>query len=88
MEKLISQLKDDDIEILNSLPDRRQTVVWIWCQSQKAFDMIQKLNESNDLLEIFIGLTTDITKPSAVCMCRDQFKKCIGKYMQILIRKI
>lgn len=95
MEKLISQLKNDDLEILNSLLDR-QTVVWIWCQSQTGLERLQKLNETNNLrpIDVFSDLTTlstssaEMTISKAVIICRDQFQKNAGKFSYALSKRM
>src|SRR5688572_19464173 len=46
-DKLISQLREEGVEILNSQLDRQTVVVWIWCRSQAALEYIQELYESN-----------------------------------------
>lgn len=93
MEKVISQLKCDDLEILNSLRDR-QTVVWIWCQSQTGLERLQKLNEANNLIDVFSDLTTlstssaEMTISKAVSICIDQFQKIAGKFSYALIKRM
>src|SRR6218665_661841 len=53
-DELISQLKDEGIEILNYQLDRhtRALVVWIWCRSQAAIANCQRLYESNQLRDV------------------------------------
>jgi len=79
-DKLISQLREEGIEILNSQLNRQTVVVWIWCHSQAALGHIQRLYESNRLREVFfeniqpsISIVTNIDGY--------QFKKTIGKFL-------
>jgi len=79
-DKLINQLREEGIEILNSHLDKQTVVVWIWCHSQAALEYIQRLYESNQLREVFfeniqpsISIVTNIDG--------NQFKKTIGKFL-------
>src|SRR5688572_13585774 len=78
-EKFISQLKDEDIEILNSQMDRQTVVIWIWCRSQAALDYIQRLYESNQLKEIFLENIQSSTL-NLISIDSIQFNKTIGKF--------
>jgi len=79
-DKLISQLKDEGIEILNSQLNRQTVVVWIWCHSQAALEHIQKLCESNQLREaLFENIQPSTSKE--ITMKRNQFQKTFGKFL-------
>lgn len=95
-EKGISQLRNDDVEILSCLLDR-QAVVWIWCRSQTGLERFRTLNESKDLLlTVFSDLTTlsaysaerAISSITAVSICRDQFEKYACKFEYRLLGQI
>ena|SRR6218665_2878712 len=89
--KLISQLNDEGIEILNSQLelDRQTVVVWIWCRSQAAIEYIEGLYDSNKLRKVLYGVAniqnlTEI-EPSPPCrnvisIDENQFKKTVGKF--------
>lgn len=86
-DKIISELKDDGIEIFNSVLDR-QIVVWLWCKSETGLTQLQKLNEANSLMNTFTRLSPDMWHPKidelvyAVSICRDQFKRKVGKFLK------
>src|SRR6218665_95007 len=52
-DQLISQLREEGIEILNSYLDRHIVFIWIWCHSQATLENIRKLYESNQLRDVF-----------------------------------
>ena|SRR6218665_567767 len=84
-DKLISQLNDEGIEILNSQLDRHTLVVWIWCRSQTALHYIQGLYESNQLKKVLYGVadiqtSTEIEQSNVIIIENNQFKKTIGKF--------
>lgn len=77
-DKLISKLKDEGMDILDSKLDRQTVVVSIWCRSQKALERIQKLYDSNQLKDVlFEHIQPSISK--VVNIDRSQFKKSVGK---------
>jgi len=84
-DKLISQLNDEGIEILNSQLERETVVVWIWCRSQTALHYIQRLYESNQLRKVLYGVadihtsTPENEQSSVISIENNQFKKTIGK---------
>src|SRR5688572_23773811 len=81
-DKLISQLRVKDIDILNAQLDRQTVVVWIWCRSQAALEHIQSLYESNQLRDILFGLAN--IQPYISMMINideNQFKKTVGKFL-------
>ena len=79
-DKLISQLKEEGIEILNSHLNRQTVVVWIWCHSQAALEHIQSLYESNQLRDVFFeNIQPSISK--VINIDGNQFKKTIGKFL-------
>ena len=51
----INQMKDEDIEILSAQLRRQTVVVWIWCRSQAALEIIQTQYESNQLKCVLFG---------------------------------
>ena len=76
-DKLISQLREKDIEIMNSQLDKQTVVVWIWCRSQAALENIQRLYEWKQLKDVFF----ENIQPSASKMInvdRNQFNKTVG----------
>src|SRR6218665_1153511 len=83
-DKLISQLNDEGIEILNSQLERETVVIWIWCRSQTALHNIQRLFESNQLRKVLYGVadipisTPEVEQPNVIIE-NNQFKKTIGK---------
>ena len=79
-DKLISQLKDEGIEILNSQLDRQTVVVWIWCHSQSALENIQRLYESNQLRDVFFENIQPKTS-KMINIDRNQFQKTVGKLL-------
>src|SRR6218665_522791 len=73
--KFLRQLRNKDIEILNSQRNRQTVDVWIWCRTQAALEHIQNLYESNRMREI--GLFFDQVQPSTSIVLnieRNQFK--------------
>src|SRR5688572_1209448 len=78
-DKLISQLRKEDIDNLNSQLDRRTVVVWIWCRSQAALQYVQKLYESNKRDEFIENYQPSISK--MIKIDRNQFRKAIGKFL-------
>ena len=79
-DELISQLKKEGIEFLNSQLDRQTVVVWIWCHLQAAIEHIQRLYESNQLRdEFFENIQPPISK--IINIDENQFKKTIGKFL-------
>lgn len=80
-DKLISQLKDDGIEIINSQQDKDALLVWIWCRSQAAIEKAK----SNELAGVFFGLENIRTSASsnAIRLENIQLQKTIGKYMYL-----
>lgn len=85
-DKLISQLKDEGIDILNSQLDRQTMVVWIWCQSQSALENIQKLYEWNQLTDVLFRLAdtqpsiTETIQSTVINIDSNEFKKSVGKF--------
>ena len=79
-DKLISQLREEGIEILNSQLDRQTVVVWIWCHSQAALEHIQRLYESNQLRDVFFENIQPSTS-KVINIDRNQFKKTVGKFL-------
>ena len=88
-DKLISQLNDEGIEILNSQLERETVVVWIWCRSQTALHYIKRLYESNQLRKVLYGIaniptsTHEIEHSNAIIIEENQFKKTVGKFFQV-----
>src|SRR5688572_10373685 len=86
-DKLISQLKDEGIEIVNSQLDRQTVVVWIWCYSQAALENFQRQYQSNHLKDIFLGFadiqpsTSEITQSIMISIDRSQLNKTVGKFL-------
>ena len=79
--KLIVQLRDEGLEILNSQLDGQTVVVWIWCHSDTANENLQKLYESNQLRdEYFENIQPSISK--VINIDRNQFKKSVGKFLR------
>ena len=75
----ISQMRMEDLEILNSQRDSQTVVVWIWCRSQAALRHIQRLYESNHQRDVLI----ESIQPSAskvINIDGNQFKKTVGKF--------
>jgi len=79
-DKLIYQMREEDIEILNSQQKRQTVVVWIWCRSQAALEHIQKLYESNQLRRLFVDIIHTSTL-TGIKIDRKQFKKAVGKFL-------
>lgn len=84
--KLVDQLKEEGIEILNCQMVRQTVVVWIWCQSQTALQHIHRLYESNQLRDILFGLANIRPSPSGIIESKvisidsNQFLKTVGKF--------
>lgn len=90
LHKLICRLNDDQVEILNSVPDRH-AVTWIWSRSQIAFENLRALYERPDYVRRFSCLaktphstTVTDTRPETIRRRNvdidiDQFKKEMGK---------
>lgn len=84
-EKLISELKEEGIEILSSRVDRKTAIVWIWCQSQAAIETIKKLYVSNKLTDALVDLacirssTSEINQSFVINIDEDELKKTVGK---------
>ena len=78
---LVSKLRGEDIEILNYFQMRQCMVVWIWCRSQSALELIKKLYEWNQLKDALFE-----TMPSSPSMVinidGNQFKKTVGKFLR------
>jgi hypothetical protein len=83
-DKLIGQLKDEGIEILNAQVDRQTVVVWIWCHSQTATENCQTLYESNQLRDVLCGLANipEIDQSKVINIDSNQFKKTVGKFFK------
>ena len=80
IDKLIVQLREEGLEILNSRQKKQTVVVWIWCRTQAALEYIQKLYESNQLRDIFCRLIrTSISM--VINIDGTQFKKTAGKFL-------
>src|SRR6218665_1390114 len=88
-DKLISQLNEEGIEILNSQLERETVVIWIWCRSQTALHCIQRLYESNQLREVLYGVaniptsTHDLGQSNVIIIEENRFKKTISKFFQV-----
>ena len=81
-DKRIVQLREEGIEILNSQLDRQTVVVWIWCRSQTALEIIQVLYESNQLKEFFeIIFHSAVSK--VINIDRNHFKNTVGKFTRM-----
>ena len=80
-DKLISQLKNEGIEILNSQLDRQTVVVWIWCHSQAALEYIEMLYELNHLRDVLLFEHIQPSLSKVIRIDRNQFKKTIGKFL-------
>ena len=84
-DNLISQLKDEGVEILNSQLLRQTVVVWIWCRSQTALKHTHILYESNQLRDVFFGIAnirppaTEFNQSKMLNIDRNHFKKTAGK---------
>lgn len=81
IETLISDLKNDGVNIIHFADDRDVTV-WMWCKQAKALNRLKALNESKDLSYLLCQLT----KLSPIFLNgrignidKDQLKKKIGK---------
>src|SRR6218665_2980698 len=80
-DKLIVQLRDEGIEILNSQLDGQTVVVWIWCHSQTAIENLQRLYESNQLRDkYFENIQSSTSK--VINIDSNQFKKTVGKLLR------
>lgn len=79
---LISRLKNNGIEILNSFDQLRHTDVWIWCKSQTGLDFLQDLYKTHRLTRVLANLS-DMQSIKAIKLYidMDQFKKEIGKFL-------
>lgn len=81
-DKLISELKNEGIEILNSQLDRQTVTDWIWCHS---LDNVQKQYESNKLRDILLRLANIGSPASKIIQSKmmnidgNQFKKTGSK---------
>ena|SRR5688572_16869698 len=85
-QQLISQLREEDIKVLNSQLERQTVVVWIWCRSQAALEHVQKLYESNQLRDVLFGLANiQLCISLVINVDGNQFKKSIGKF---IVKKI
>jgi len=84
-------MKDEGIEILNSQLNRNTVVVWIWCRSQTALEIIQTQYESNHLKDVLFGAasiqlhadgirTSAFVQSTLMNIDSNQFKKTVGKY--------
>lgn len=81
-DKLITELKDEGIELLNSQLDRQVVIVWIWCQSRAALQHIQTLYESNRLRDVlFENIQPYVTK--VINIDENQFDKTAGKFLPV-----
>lgn len=85
-EQTIIQLRANGLEIIDSKLYMKTVVVWIWCRSKTALENIQKMYESNQLIDVFFGLA-DIRPSSAgafqskvINMDCNQFKQKVGKF--------
>lgn len=84
--ELINRLKEEGIEILSSLVDRKTTIVWIWCHSQAAIDNINKLYESNKLADVLFHLgnirsASKIMQSIVINIDGNELKKSVGKFL-------
>ena len=79
-DKLIVQLREEGLEILNSQLNGQTVVVWIWCHSQKAIENLQRLYESNQLRdEYFENIQPSTSR--VINIDRNQFKRNVGKLL-------
>src|SRR6218665_2969050 len=81
-DKLIAQLKDKGIEILNSQLDGQTVVVWIWCHSQTAIENIQRLYELNQLRDEYFE-NIQSSSSTVINIDSHQFKKTVGKFLRM-----
>src|SRR5688572_21268187 len=86
-DKLINELRDGGIEIINSQLERKNVVVWIWCRSQTALENIQNLHVSNRLSDILFDVANIRSSPSEIIQSKvisidsNEFKKTVGKFL-------
>lgn len=92
-DKVISRLKEEGLEILNSQLDRQTVIIWIWCYSQAATENTKKLYESNRLTDLFFDFgniappISEIIKSKVINMDSSQFNKTVGKCLLIYTLK-
>lgn len=81
--KLISTMRKEGIETLNSQLVRQTVVVWIWCHSQAAIEYIQRLYESEQLNDLLFRLANigPSTTPKVINTDSNQFMKTVGKFL-------
>lgn len=89
VDKLISQLKDRDIEVLNAIRNNH-IALWIWCKSQKGLDNLRDIDESNVLRNVLIALTRRSSSPevhtsAVVSICHKQFYKKVGRFLKAIV---
>lgn len=81
-ELIIKELKDKNLEILNSIVDH-DAVVWFWCKSQKSMEEIKLLYETSTLTDHLCKLGGQKYefrgKSVTVNMGCDQLRTDIGK---------
>ena len=86
-DKIISQKKEEGLEILNSQLDRQTVVVWIWCHSQAALEHIQYLYDKQWLIDVLFGIasfrpsTSEIIQSKSIYINSNEFKKTVGKFL-------
>lgn len=84
--ELVGRLKEKDIEILDFQLNGEAVVFWILCRCQAAIENVQKLYESNHLMDIFFGFTdiqpptSEIIRSNVISIESYQFKKTVGKF--------
>ena len=77
--KLISQLKDEGIEVISVELETETVIVWIWCRTQADLANCQRMYESNQLRDtLFESIQPFISKE--ITIDGNQFKKTIGKF--------
>lgn len=80
--ELISQLKGDGIEILNSQREKKAVILWIWCHSKYALEKIQMLHKWNKLRDVFFKTIQPFISEE-ISIDSQQFKKTVGKFLCI-----
>lgn len=77
VKRLIRELNDDGLEILDSVQDR-DAVVWIRCKSTNAVKKLKQMNESRTLARLLVQFT-DVDLQSTN-VDDDQLQKDIGTF--------
>lgn len=84
VQRLLSQLQNNDIKVLSLSQHSSGVEVWLWCQTVQAVQRLQHMNSGNiqtTLKQLFRLLSSGVLNPRIVNIDAVQFTKDIGKLL-------